>query len=77
VSAHRVLDTLEAIAMGGIYPNQALTVILYGKALNAFKTNDIDGKTIWICGVIWPDKENKDRQLFINDPGMISIVAKH
>src|ERR1019366_3066789 len=77
VSAHRVLDTLEALAMGGTYPNQALTVVLCGKPLNAFKTNDIDGKTIWIYGVIWADKENKDPQMFIRDPNLISIIPKH
>ena len=76
VSAHRVLDTLEVLAMGGVYPNQALTIILRGKALNAFKANDIDGKTIWIYGVVWDNKENKDPQMFIDDVNMISIVRK-
>lgn len=77
VSAHRMLDTLEVLAMGGIYPNQALTIVLHGKALNAFKAIDINGKPIWIYGIIRADKENKDPQLFISDPHFISIIPKH
>jgi hypothetical protein len=77
VYEHRLLDTLEVLALGGTYPNQALTVIIHGKALNTFKTIDIDGKTVWVSGIIRANGENKDAEMFINNSYLISIIPKH
>ncbi|WP_184544133.1 hypothetical protein [Mucilaginibacter sp. FT3.2] len=77
VYAHKMVDTLELLAVGGIYPNQALTIIVYGKALAALKADDVDGKTIMVGGIVVADKENKDPEIYINNPQLINIIPKH
>lgn len=73
VYGYRVLDTLEVMAFGAAYPNQALTVILYGKAFDALKTSTVVGKTVVVTGYITVNKENKDPQMIVSDPNLIHI----
>lgn len=72
VYRHRVLDSVEAIALGGVYPNVILTVILYGKAFDKLKAIDIDGKTISVSGTIVVS--NGDNQLYLSDGNNIDVL---
>lgn len=73
VYAHRIADTVELIALGGKYPNNLLTVILYGKAFQVLKGTDIDGKTIVITGT--PELYKGDNQMYIGNPGDIHVYT--
>ena len=73
VYGYRVLDTMEVLTFGAAYPNQALTVILYGKAFEASKMSTVMGKTILVTGIITVNKENKDPQISVTNPALIHI----
>lgn len=73
VYGYRVLDTLEVLAFGAAYPNQALTVVLYGKAFDALKASNVVGKRIVVTGIITADKEGKDPQMIVSDSSLIHI----
>ena len=73
VYGYRVLDTLEVMAFGAAYPNQALTVVLQGKAFEALKASNVIGKTIVVTGIITVNKENKDPQMIVSDLHLIRV----
>lgn len=73
VYGYRVLDTLELMALGAAYPNEALTVVLCGKAFRELKASNVTGKAIVVSGYISVDKEGKDPEIFVEDPKLIHI----
>ena len=74
VFAHHVADTVEVIALGGKYPHDLLTVVLYGKAFQTLKNTDVDGKTIVITGT--PEFYKGDNQMYIGDPNYIHVYTQ-
>jgi hypothetical protein len=73
VHGYRVLDTLEVLAFGAAYPNQALTIIIRGKAFQALKTSAVLGKSVVVTGTITVNKENKDPQMSVSNPSLIHV----
>jgi hypothetical protein len=73
VYGYRVLDTLEVMALGAAYPNEALTVVVYGKAFKALKASNVAGKAIVVSGYITVNQEGKDPEIFVQDPNLIHV----
>lgn len=52
VAGHKAFDKFFLIELGAAYPNQKLNILLTSTAFERFKTDGIDGNTIWVKGMI-------------------------